>query len=195
MGNAPFAFAASADTSKTSTSQTNGVEVEQLDGSDYDLSLTRDDAVTQDNLADAIAPDEDVRVIIVMDGDSVVSDNAAAVYSSDTAAQMEEIKANQDKVIADIEETALDGDDLTVSYQYSWLVNGVAATVPYGKMADIEAVDGVRQVVLQTVYEPCATQPGTEMKDTPEMLAPIMPKATAPQGERRLPRKKAALSV
>ena len=161
VGNAPFAFAASADSNETSTSQTNGVEVEQLDGSDYNLDLTRDDAVTQDNLDDAISPDEDVRVIIVMDGDSVVSANSAAVYSNDTAAQMEEIKAAQDKVIADIEETALDGDDLTVSYQYSWLVNGVAATVPYGKLSDIESVDGVDKVVMQTVYEPCSTDETT----------------------------------
>ena len=161
VGNAPFAFAASADSNETSTSQTNGVEVEQLDGSDYDLDLTRDDAVTQDNLDDTISPDEDVRVIIVMDGDSVVSANSAAVYSNDTAAQMEEIKAAQDKVIADIEETALDGDDLTVSYQYSWLVNGVAATVPYGKLSDIESVDGVDKVVMQTVYEPCSTDETT----------------------------------
>ena len=161
VGNAPFAFAASADSNETSTSQTNGVEVEQLDGSDYDLDLTRDDAVTQDNLDDTIAPDEDVRVIIVMDGDSVVSANSAAVYSNDTAAQMEEIKAAQDKVISEIEETALDGDDLTVSYQYSWLVNGVAATVPYGKLSDIESVDGVDKVVMQTVYEPCSTDETT----------------------------------
>ena len=161
VGNAPFAFAASADSNETSTSQTNGVEVEQLDGSDYDLDLTRDDAVTQDNLDDAISPDEDVRVIIVMDGDSVVSANSAAVYSNDTAAQMEEIKAAQDKVISEIEETALDGDDLTVSYQYSWLVNGVAATVPYGKLSDIESVDGVDKVVMQTVYEPCSTDETT----------------------------------
>lgn len=161
VGNAPFAFAASADSNETSTSQTNGVEVEQLDGSDYDLDLTRDDAMTQDNLDDTIAPDEDVRVIIVMDGDSVVSANSAAVYSNDTAAQMEEIKAAQDKVISEIEETALDGDDLTVSYQYSWLVNGVAATVPYGKLSDIESVDGVDKVVMQTVYEPCSTDETT----------------------------------
>lgn len=161
VGNAPFAFAASADSNETSTSQTNGVEVEQLDGSDYDLDLTRDDAVTQDNLDDTISPDEDVRVIIVMDGDSVVSANSAAVYSNDTAAQMEEIKAAQDKVISEIEETALDGDDLTVSYQYSWLVNGVAATVPYGKLSDIESVDGVDKVVMQTVYEPCSTDETT----------------------------------
>ena len=155
VGNAPFAFAASVDTSASADTSSTNVEVEKLDGSDYDLSLTRDDAVTQDDVAQAIDPDEDVRVIIVMDGDSVVSSDSAAVYSTDTVQQMEEIKATQDEVISDIEDTALDGESLDVSYQYSWLVNGVAATVPYSKLADIQAVKGVDKVVMQTVYEPC----------------------------------------
>ena len=38
------------------------------------------------------------------------------------------------------------------------------------------------------------TQPGTEISETPEMLAPIMPKATMPHGELRWPRKKLSLS-
>ena len=36
--------------------------------------------------------------------------------------------------------------------------------------------------------------PGTEMKVTPEMVAPIMAKATTPQGAWRLPVKNVALS-
>ena len=36
-------------------------------------------------------------------------------------------------------------------------------------------------------------QPGTEMKVTPEMLAPIMPKATKAQCDERPARKKASL--
>ena len=136
------------------------VSVTQVDTPDQNLALTREDGVSKDQLAPAPRPDEDVRVIIVMDADSVVEADRSAGYSAETARQMEDIKASQDQVIADIEENALDGDSLSVTYQYSYLVNGVAATVPYGKMADIEAVDGVRQVVLQTVYEPCVTQPG-----------------------------------
>lgn len=141
-------------------SSDSNVAVTQVDAPNQNLSLTRPDAVEQAQLAATPAPDEDVRVIIVMDGESVVDANPAARYSEETAQQMEQIKASQDAVIADIEENALDGDSLSVSYQYSYLVNGVAATIPYGKMADIEAVDGVRQVVMQTVYQPCATQPG-----------------------------------
>ena len=40
-----------------------------------------------------------------------------------------------------------------------------------------------------------AAQPGTEMKVTPEMLAPIMPNATIHQGDCRPARKKALLSL
>ena len=40
-----------------------------------------------------------------------------------------------------------------------------------------------------------AAQPGTEMNDTPEMLAPIMPKPTIHQGDCRPARKKASLSL
>ena len=136
----------------------SNVTVKQVEDANQDLSLTRWDAVSQDQLAATPRPDEDVRVIIVMDGESVVSADHTAVYSDETAQQMEQIKATQDEVIAHIERTALDGDRLPVAYQYSWLVNGVAATVPYGKLSDIEAVAGVRKVVLQTVYKPCSTQ-------------------------------------
>ena len=133
------------------------VAVEQVEPTAVS-TLTRPDGVGQPQLATTPDPDQEVRVIIVMDGESVVSSDQAAVYSSQTAQQMEQIKATQDQVISDIEQTALDGDRLPVSYQYSWLVNGVAATVPYGKLSDIEAVAGVRKVVLQTVYKPCDTQ-------------------------------------
>lgn len=152
VGTRSAAFAAQAGDSN--------VAFTQVDAPDQALDLTRRDAVEQDQLAAAPAPDEDVRVIIVMDGDSVVDANPAARYSEETAQQMDQIKASQDEVIADIEQNALDGDSLSVTYQYSYLINGVAATIPYGKMADIAAVDGVRQVVMQTVYQPCATQPG-----------------------------------
>ena len=39
------------------------------------------------------------------------------------------------------------------------------------------------------------TMPGTEMKVTPEMVAPIMAKATRPQGAWRLPLKNVELSL
>lgn len=128
-------------------------QMEEVDGSKENLIQNQD--LSDVNLSEKISPDEDVRVIIVMDGDSVVAANSAAVFSNDAAAEMDEIKATQDEVIEEIEEAVLDGEQLDVSYQYSWLVNGVAATVPYGKLEEIQSVDGVDKVVMQTVYEVC----------------------------------------
>ena len=136
--------------------------IEELEGVENGLSFVREDAFSQENAALDISPEEDVRVIIVMEGDCVVSADSGAVYNAQTAAQLNAIESDQDQVIAEIEEQALDGQSLEVSYRFGWLVNGVAATIPYGKMSEVAAVEGVSKVVLQTVYEPCTTQdPGT----------------------------------
>ena len=136
--------------------------VEKLEGVESGLSFVREDAFSQENAALDISPEEDVRVIIVMEGDCVVSADSGAVYNAQTAAQLNAIESDQDQVIAEIEEQALEGQSLEVSYRFGWLVNGVAATIPYGKMSEVAAVEGVSKVVLQTVYEPCTTQdPGT----------------------------------
>lgn len=149
----------------TQSAQSN-LTVTEVDSTGADLTALQQESVSQAQLDHTPGPDEEVRVIIVMDGDSVLSANPAATYSPETARQMEQIKATQEQVIAHIEQTALDGDNLPVDYQYSYLVNGIAATVPYGKLSDIEAVDGVSQVVLQTVYKPCSTQPGIAYPNT-----------------------------
>ena len=136
--------------------------IEELEGVENGLSFVREDAFSQENAALDISPEEDVRVIIVMEGDCVVSADSGAVYNAQTAAQLNAIESDQDQVIAEIEEQALEGQSLEVSYRFGWLVNGVAATIPYGKMDEVAAVEGVSKVVLQTVYEPCTTQdPGT----------------------------------
>ena len=136
--------------------------VEELEGVENGLSFVREDAISQENAPLDISPEEDVRVIIVLEGDSVVSADSGAVYSEQTAAQLCAIDSDQDEVIAQIEEQVLDGQSLDVSYRFGWLVNGVAATIPYGKMDEVAAVAGVSKVVLQTEYEPCTTQdPGT----------------------------------
>lgn len=143
--------------SATELAQSN-LTVTEVDSTDVDLNLLQQESVSQAQLDNTPSPDEDVPVIIVMDDDSVLSANPAATYSQETARQMEQIKDTQNKVIAEIEQSALDGATLPVDYQYSYLVNGVATTIPYGMISAIEAVDGVRQVVLQSVYEPCSTQ-------------------------------------
>lgn len=132
-------------------------------GVDVDLTQNAADLTATVLGEDLIDPEEAVRVIIVMEGDSVLEEDSAAVVNDQTEAKMEALEENQAAVVADIEETVLGGEALAVSYNYTWLLNGVAATVPYGAIAEIEAIEGVKQVLLQQVYSVCETEPVSDI--------------------------------
>lgn len=133
--------------------------VEKLEGVESGLSLRLENGVSKEDFN--ISPEEEVRVIVVLEGESVVSADSGAVYNAQTAAQLSALESDQEEVIAQIEDTVLDGETLEVTQQFGWLVNGFAANIPYGKMSEIAALDGVSKVVLQTRYEPCAVEEGT----------------------------------
>ena len=133
--------------------------VEKLEGVESGLSLRLENGVSKEDFN--ISPEEEVRVIVVLEGESVVSADSGAVYNAQTAAQLNAMESDQEEVIAQIEDTVLDGETLEVTQQFGWLVNGFAANIPYGKMSEIAALDGVSKVVLQTRYEPCAVEEGT----------------------------------
>lgn len=102
-----------------------------------------------------VLPEEDelVRVLIMVEGDSVIENNAKADLNLYTELQMRTIESKQDRVISKIERNVLAGEDLNVRYQYSWLLNGIAAEVEYGMIDEIEAISGVEKVILQPMYE------------------------------------------
>ena len=139
---------------------TENLAIQRLNEADYDLDLTRDDGTLSDTVRNREEIDGKtiVKVIIVMEGDSIIEDDSSAVMDSRTQAMAEKLEENQADVVAQIEENALAGETLEVSYNYTWLLNGVAAQVPYGSLADIAAVEGVKQVLLQPVYEICDTE-------------------------------------
>ena len=133
--------------------------VEKLEGVESGLSLRLENGVSKEDFN--ISPEEEVRVIVVLEGESVVSADSGAVYNAQTAAQLSALESDQEEVIAQIEDIVLDGETLEVTQQFGWLVNGFAANIPYGKMSEIAALEGVSKVVLQTRYEPCAVEEGT----------------------------------
>lgn len=133
--------------------------VEKLEGVESGLSLRLENGVSKEDFN--ISPEEEVRVIVVLEGESVVSADSGAVYNAQTAAQLSALESDQEEVIAQIEDTVLDGETLEVTQQFGWLVNGFAANIPYGKMSEIAALEGVSKVVLQTRYEPCSVEEGT----------------------------------
>ena len=96
-----------------------------------------------------------VRVSIILDGRSTleagfstqnIADNAEAVsYRAGLLAQ-------QKAVTAAIE--AKTGEQLDVAWNLTLAANIISANVKYGQIAAIEAVPGVKSVVLEAIFEP-----------------------------------------
>lgn len=119
----------------------------------------------QDAEQDVPAADEEVHVIILFEQKSLakkgfstkdlLENEKAASYSSS-------LKKQQLSLVDRIEREALGGEKLEIRYQFTVAVNGVATVVPYGRIEQILAVDGVADVYLEERYELDATvQPDT----------------------------------
>ena len=132
------------------------LEFEKLDN--MKSQLFQSSAVEENRIPEQdIDENENVKVLILMEEPSIVEDNGLAVMSTETQAQISKLEKQQKAVIQAIERNVLDGGKLQVNYQYTWLVNAIAANVPYGMIAEIEAQEGVDRVLLQPVYEVCET--------------------------------------
>lgn len=148
-----FAFAVEEESTSTD------LIIEKLDPDAVDLDLAQNNNVNTDYVLEqeAIAEDEMVRVVVVMEGESIVQMNSSAEVNDETAQLSSEMEQAQAEVIAEIESTILHGEKLDVAYNYTWLVNGFAAQVPYGAIKDIAELAGVKNVVRQVVYTVCKT--------------------------------------
>lgn len=104
---------------------------------------------------ETVKPEDMVSVIVLFDAKSVIDSNKNATMNFFTKVQIGLMEFAQNAVISRIEKTALNGTKLDVEYQYTWLLNGIATEVPYGMIDEIEAVKGVKDVLLAPVYEVC----------------------------------------
>ena len=131
------------------------LEFEKL--SDTKLELTQNPELEAIAPAVTMDPNELVKVIIVLEGQSMVQEDSNVTLNAVAQNKLELKKKQQTSVVNKIEKEVMNGQKLDVHYQYTWLLNGVAATVPYGKIAEIKAVEGVSTVVMQQVYTVCET--------------------------------------
>jgi len=135
------------------TAGSGNLVIEELDNAD--VTLPKQNIDTDDMMVEQIIDeDEIVKVLIVMESESIIEANPAATLNA-SAEQISQLEEEQAEVVAEIEDTVLDGEALEISYSYTWLLNGIAADVPYGSIREILAIDGVKQVLLQPVYEVC----------------------------------------
>ena len=133
------------------------VIMEETEGNEAASDLIRNGGAKQDSVKEllneeTVGEQDPVRVIIILEEDSVIENNSQADINALTRSRSRRLERKQDSVIAEIEDNILEGDALNVRYQYTWLLNGVATEVPYGIIDEIRQIDGVKEVILQPVY-------------------------------------------
>lgn len=141
-----------------------------------ELDLMKNTFASQTLLEDARDEREMVRVIVVLEGASLLEQGFAqseiTAYSTRAASALDSLQRNRDAVIARVEAAvqssvrtsfydaapaAVESDTeeqalFTVLYEYDTLVNGFSAEIPYGALDDIQAVPGVAYAFEAPVY-------------------------------------------
>lgn len=144
-----------------SEEKTGNAVLEQVDSESVkNAALAENEALSESLglLTEATVKENDmVRVIVTLRGASIIEADSDATANSYTDKKSATLEAQQEKVIKKIENTVLEGEKLDVSYKYTWLLNGFAASVPYGSIDEIKKIAGVENVILQPVYTVCET--------------------------------------
>lgn len=136
----------------------SGIRFEQVDNSAVKESAIVREAVEPAADSKKHSDDEAVRVSIVLEGDSVLE----AGYSTDGIMEnasalkhIEKVRGNQKAMEKKIAKAT--GKKMKVQWNLALTANIISADVTYGDIESIEAVEGVKAVVPETVYEPCTT--------------------------------------
>ena len=104
--------------------------------------------------AELYAADEVVPAFIVLE-DKPLAESGVAI--ADVSARQEKaMLAQQNKLISSISKKVLKAE-LDVRYQFTYLSNAISANVPFGKLAEIAELPGVKTVFLMPVYDKCET--------------------------------------
>lgn len=147
--------ASAANESETDGSTSSGFSWEAVEDSDATASIVSDETAEAEE-EDEIDPSTEVRVAIVFEEDSAL---AAGYSTTDIAendaalAYMDELAESQEAVLETIADEVYDGEALETGYSFTLTTNAVTATIAYGDIAAIEAVEGVSAVYVQTQYE------------------------------------------
>lgn len=102
--------------------------------------------------------DENVRVSIVLDKDSVLEQGFSTYRLAQNSAAVNarhNILNDQEDIIEAIEDQILDGEKLDVVWRFSLAEDMISANIPYGLVDDIAEMDGVSSVIVEHTYELC----------------------------------------
>lgn len=136
---------------------------EQVDNSEVTAGLQSVEAELPEQAP--YADTDEVRVSILLERRSTLEAGFSTQSIAGNAAAMRYrtgLKEEQAAVTASIERQALGGASLDVVWNLTLAANIISANVPYGKIDQIKAVDGVKDVVLETQYRPDVVSMGGE---------------------------------
>ena len=145
----------------TGTDGSKSLSFEKVDNDTVSVKLPVKDGNSFESLATSeYAPTDIVRVSIVLDAPSTLEKgfSAAQVASADSGAMRyrASLQSKQESMEKTISKKALDGKDLDVVWNLTLAANIISANVAYGDIEKIEALSGVKEVLIETRYEACA---------------------------------------
>ena len=153
------------------------LNIEKVDGSVSNMLPA--DRKFEDNAKEEYAANDVVRVSIILEDKSTIAAGFSTVNIADNSAAMTYRAKLEDKQSA--METAISkaiGEKLDVAWNLTLAANLISANVKYGQIEAIEAVKGVKEVVVETQYEPDVVSKG-ELTDPDMAVSGEMTGATA----------------
>ena len=138
--------------------ENNGITWEKVDN----INLpTKENAAVADE-TQQYADTDVVRVSIVLSDPSTLEKGftAADIAAGSRQAMKyrDKLESKQGKMAKSISKKALDGQALDVVWNLTLATNIISANVQYGQIEKIENVKGVKQVLIETRYEPCVVK-------------------------------------
>ena len=105
-----------------------------------------------------------VRVSIVFDEKPAIKVFSTKEIAEDEAAMAysDGLRAKQESMVEAISRKALKGQELDVVWNLTLIANLVSANVPYGAIDAIKSVEGVKDVYIETRYEPATAETADE---------------------------------
>jgi len=134
--------------------------------SDVEVSWDKTDRLAKDEIHTQTAhkPTDMVRVSIVLEDAPTLKAGYSTLgigSNADALAYDRDLQKVQENMARTISVQALDGKALDVVWNLTLVSNIISANIPYGKLDAVKAVDGVRNVILERLYETDALQPDT----------------------------------
>lgn len=136
--------------------ETFGLAYQELTKADVSAETLRQDSALLDT-SETLYNDEDiVRVMILLEDAAALtlSDKEDFVLTDEIADYRDELRARQMEIAEKISAELLNGEELQVFWNLTLVTNAFSANLAYGLIDDVEAMEGVAQVVIETQHEP-----------------------------------------